>query len=201
MHPDTIVTIGRQFGAGGREIGKRLAEALGLPFYDRELLAIAAEKSGLAPHLFEQHDERAADRFHYATWTFPFPAASAQPPIGQQVCLAQFQAIRELAERGGCVIVGRAADFVLDGRPHVVRVFLHAPADVRARRLQERDGLSEADARRAVRVADRRRAAFYDYFTDRTWGATETYDLCLNTAVLPTERAVAAIRAYVEAAG
>ena len=199
MHPDTVVTIGRQFGAGGLEIGRRLAEALGVPFYDRELLARAAEASGLAEGLFEHHDEKPADAPFFASWGSPYP--SAGPSIGQQVCLAQFQAIRDIATKGACAIVGRAADFVLDGRPHLVRVFLHADPAIRAARVAAREGVSEAEARKLVRTADRRRAAFYDYFTDRTWGDVRTYDLCLDAGRVTPEQAVAVIRAFADAAG
>jgi cytidylate kinase len=197
MHPDTIVTIGRQFGAGGLEIGRKLAEALGVPFYDRELLAHAAKASGLSENLFAQHDEKPAEAFVLASWGAPFH--SAEPSIGQQVCLAQFQAIRDIAAKGGCVIVGRAADFVLDGRPHLVRVFLHAALEVRVARVRARQSIPEAEARKLVRIADRRRAAFYDYFTDRKWGDTRTYDLCLDTGRIEPARAVAVIRAYADA--
>ena len=150
MHPDTIVTIGRQFGAGGLEIGRRLAEALGVPFYDRELLARAAEASGLAESLFEHHDEKPADALLLSSWGAPYP--SAGPSIGQQVCLAQFQAIRDIAAKGGCVIVGRAADFVLDGRPHLVRVFLHADLGRRVARVAAREGIPEAEAKKLVKA-------------------------------------------------
>ncbi|MBQ3809871.1 MAG: cytidylate kinase-like family protein [Kiritimatiellae bacterium] len=190
MHQDTIVTIGRQFGAGGVGIGRLLAESLGVPFYDRELLARAAETSGLAESLFEHHDEKPADALLLSSWGSPYPSA-AGPSIGQQVCLAQFQAIRDIAAKGGCVIVGSAADFVLDGRPHLVRVFLHADLASRVARVAEREGIPEAKARKLVRTADRRRAAFYNYFTDRKWGDTATYDLCLDTGRVTPEQAVA----------
>lgn len=199
MHSDTIITIGRQFGAGGLEIGRLLASELGIPFYDRELLAVAAKSSGFAEQLFERHDEKPADSLFYSAWAAPF-----HPPelsIGQQVCLAQFKAIREIADKGACVIVGRAADFVLDGRPRLVRVFLHAELDTRAGRVAERQGIPMAEARKLVRIADRRRAAFYNYFTDRKWGDVRSYDLCLDTARLSTAQAVAVIRAYAEAVG
>ena len=199
MHPDTIVTIGRQFGAGGLEIGRKLAEALGVPFYDRELLAHAAKASGLSENLFAQHDEKPAEAFVLASCGAPFH--SAEPSIGQQVCLAQFQAIRDIAAKGGCVIVGRAADFVLDGRPHLVRVFLHADLARRVARVAAREGIPEAEAKKLVRTADRRRAAFYNYFTDRTWGDVRTYDLCLDTDRVSPGQAVAVIRAFADAAG
>ena len=199
MHPETVITIGRQFGAGGLEIGRKLAEAIGVPFYDRELLARAAQASGLSESLFEHHDEKPADTPFFATWAGPFH--SPEPSIGQQVCLAQFQAIRDIAAKGACVIVGRAADFVLDGRAHLVRVFLHAPPALRAARVAERQDVSEAEARKLVRTADRRRAAFYNYFTDREWGDVGTYDLCLDTGRVTIDGAVAVIRAFADAAG
>ena len=175
MHPDTVVTIGRQVGAGGLEVGRLLAETLGVPFYDRELLALAARRSGLSESVLEQHDEKPADNFLFAAFGAP--------------------------SKGACVIVGRAADFVLDGRPHLVRVFLHADPAIRAARVAAREGVSEAEARKLVRTADRRRAAFYDYFTDRTWGDVRTYDLCLDAGRVTPEQAVAVIRAFADAAG
>lgn len=191
--PDLVVTIGRQVGAGGLEVGRLLAETLGVPFYDRELLALAARRSGLSESVLEQHDEKPADNFLFAAFGAPFP--SAEPPLGQQVCLAQFQAVREAAAAGSCVIVGRAADFVLAGRPRVLRVFLHASPEARIARMPALRDLPPERARRALRTADRRRAAFYNYFTDRKWGDVATYDLCLDTSALSPEQAVAVILA------
>ncbi|MBQ3810903.1 MAG: cytidylate kinase-like family protein [Kiritimatiellae bacterium] len=187
---EPVVTIGRQYGAGGLAVGRLVAERLGVPFYDRELLALAAEKSGLCEALFERHDEKPAEPAFLSAWAVPWHAAASQP-IGQQVFFAQFEAIRAAAAKGGCVIVGRCADFVLDGRPNVLRVFLRAPLEKRIARIVERDGVDEAAARKRLRVAEKNRAAYYDYFTDRKWGAAETYDLCLNTARFPSDEAVA----------
>ena len=184
-----VVTIGRQYGAGGISVGRFVAEKLGIPFYDRELLALAAKESGLCEAVFERHDEKPAETPFFAPWSVPFHTAAR--PLGQQVFFAQFDAIRALAAKGGCVIVGRCADFVLDGRPNVLRVFLRAPLEKRIARIVERDGVDEAAARKRLRVAEKNRAAYYDYFTDRKWGAAETYDLCLNTARFPSDEAVA----------
>ena len=190
MHPDTVVTIGRQFGAGGLEIGRLLAEALGVPFYDRELLAIAAKESGLSEAVFERHEEKPADTTFFAQpWAVPYHTAAR--PLGQQVFFAQFEAIRSLAAKGGCVIVGRCADFVLDGRPNVLRVFLRAPLEARLARIMAREGVDEAAARKRLRAAEKDRAAYYNYFTDRKWGDAATYDLCLNTGLFPSDEAVA----------
>ena len=191
--PDLVVTIGRQVGAGGLEVGRLLSTTLGIPFYDRELLAVAARRSGFSETVLEHHDEKPADHFLFAAFGSPFP--STEPPLGQQVCLAQFQAVREVAAAGSCVIVGRAADFVLADRPHVLRVFLHASLEARIARVPELRGLPPERARRTLRTADRRRAAFYNYFTDRKWGDVATYDLCLDTSALTPEQAVAVILA------
>lgn len=196
---EPVVTIGRQFGAGGRAVGRLVADRLGVPFYDRELLSLAAEKSGLSETVFERHDEKPAETPFFAPWSVPFHTAAQ--PLGQQVFFAQFEAIRAVAAKGGCVVVGRCADFVLDGRPNVLRAFLRAPLEKRLARVVEREGVDEASVRRLLRAADKNRAAYYDYFTDRKWGAAETYDLCLNTARFPSDEAVAdAIAAAVRAA-
>ena len=184
-----VVTIGRQYGAGGLSVGRFVAERLGVPFYDRELLALAAKESGLCEAVFERHDEKPAETPFFAPWSVPFHTAAR--PLGQQVFFAQFDAIRALAAKGGCVIVGRCADFVLDGRPNVLRVFLRAPLKARLARIMEREGVGEAAARKRLRAAEKDRAAFYNYFTDRKWGDAETYDLCLNTGLFPSDEAVA----------
>ena len=184
-----VVTIGRQFGAGGRAVGRLVAAGLGVPFYDRELLSLAAEQSGLSEAVFERHDEKPAEAPFFAAWSVPYHVAAQ--PLGQQVFFAQFEAIRAVAARGGCVIVGRCADFVLDGRPNVLRVFLRAPLEKRLARIVGRDRIDEEAARKRLRAAEKDRAAYYDYFTDRKWGAVDTYDLCLNTTRFPSDEAVA----------
>lgn len=184
-----VVTIGRQFGAGGLAVGRLVADRLGVPFYDRELISLAAKESGLCEAVFERHDEKPAETPFFAPWSVPFHTAAR--PLGQQVFFAQFDAIRAAAARGGCVIVGRCADFVLDGRPNVLRVFLRAPLEKRIARVAARDGVDEAEARKRLRAAEKNRAAYYAYFTDRTWGAAETYDLCVNTALFASDEAVA----------
>ena len=186
---ETVVTIGRQFGAGGLAVGRLVAARLGVPFYDRELISLAARDSGLCEAVFERHDEKPAETPFFAPWSVPLHTAA--PPLGQQVFFAQFEAIRAVASKGGCVIVGRCADFVLDGRPNVLRVFLRAPIERRVARIVARDGVDEAAARKRLRAADKDRAMYYDYFTDRKWGAPETYDLCVNTARFPSDEAVA----------
>ena len=197
--PDLVVTIGRQVGAGGREIGPRLAAALGVPFYDRELLAEAARRSGLCEEVLSRHDERpAGSALFHAGLLSPYPSDFAT--LGQQAFLAQFDAIRELAAKGPCVILGRCADFVLAGRPHVVRAFLRAPLEWRIPRVMARSGVDESAARRMIRDAEKARAAYYGHFTDRKWGDPASYDLVLDTSRLSPDGAVSVLKAFAAAA-
>lgn len=198
MHPDTIITIGRQFGSGARTIAKQLAHSLDIPYYDRELIVLTARKSGLDENLLQHREEKPCDPLCLASWYSPF-CCNPELQFGQKVFLAQFNTIRDLAEKGGCIIVGRCADFVLSNRPHVVRIFLHAPLEVRIRRIMERLNLDENQARRKIREIEKNRAAYYNFFTDRKWGATETYDLCLNTDGLSQDDVVRTIRLYAQA--
>ena len=198
MHPDTIITIGRQFGSGARSIAKQLARSLNIPYYDRELIVLAAQKSGLDENLLKHREEKPCNPLCTASWYAPF-CCNSELQFGQKVFLAQFNTIRELSEKGGCVIVGRCADFVLAKRPHVVRVFLHAPLETRVQRIMERMTLDENQARRIIRETEKNRAAYYDFFTDRKWGATETYDLCVNTDGLSEDDVVRTIRLYAQA--
>ena len=198
MNPKTVITIGRQLGAGGHEVGRLLARRAGLPFYDEELIRMAANDSGLAKELLEQHDEKPAEPLPFSAWTNPF--SPGEPPIGQKTFMAQFKTIQKLAEAGGAVIVGRCADFVLRDRPNVVRVFLHAPLEARVERILARSDLDGKEAKLRIKQAEKNRKAYYNYFTDRTWGATETYDLCINTALVGTEAAVDTILLYAESA-
>ena len=164
MH--TIITIGREYGSGGREIGKLVADKLNIPFYDKEILTRAAEESGLCPEVFEQHDEKASvggllgmgGGMHVGVG-----GASLQLPLNQRVFLAQFDAIMKLAAEGPCVIVGRCADYVLRDS-HPFRIFVYADAQSKLMRCMERrtpeETLSEQDMKRKITEIDRNRARY-----------------------------------------
>lgn len=196
MHRDTVITIGRQYGSGARSIAKELARQLDIPYYDKELLAIAAEQSGLSREVLEHRDEKPSETFYFSSWNMPM--YHPELPLGQQIFLAQFHAIREVASRGGCVIVGRCADYVLNDHPHLVRVFLHAPLEARVQTIMARLSIDENEARKRIRLIEKNRSSYYNYFTDRKWGATETYDMCLSTHQASTQGIIDIIRDYAE---
>ncbi|NLO84592.1 MAG: cytidylate kinase-like family protein [Clostridiales bacterium] len=181
-----IITIGREYGSGGREIGKLVAEKLGVPFYDKEILTRAAADSGLAHELFEKNDEKA----NMSTLLSASPSVGMsmsrapmglQMPLNQRVFLAQFDAINKLAAEGPCVIVGRCADYVLKDFSNVVHVFIYATVEKRIERIMRIENASEAEAKELVRKTDRQRRSYYNFFADGNWGLRSNYDLMIRT--------------------
>ncbi len=195
-----IITIGRMFGSGGHDIGKLLAEKLDFGFYDKELLALAAKESGLAPEVLESNDERPTSSLLYtlSMGTHGIIPGTDAMPLGHQVFLAQFEAIRKLAQKGNCVIVGRCADYALRGVPGVTNVFIHAPLEYRLGRVQRQFGISETEARDRIAKTDKKRAAYHNSYSDHKWGALETYHLSVDSSVLGTEGTEELIRRFLE---
>ena len=188
---DTVITIGRQYGSGGREIGEAVAKMLGIPFYDEEIISLAAEKSDLCQEAAASADETSANSLLYTLAmgsSAMLHAPNFNMPIHDKLFLAQSDVIRELAEKGPCVIVGRCADYVLRNRKHVLRIFIHADADVRAAVAAKRNGVTETRAYDLLAKTDRRRANYYSFYTGKKWGATETYDLCIDSGKLGAEK-------------
>ncbi len=194
-----IITIGRQFGSGGHELGEKLAARLGIPFYDRALLSAAAEKSGLTRDMIESLDEQPTNSFLYSlsVGSYGF-SGDVHLPLNNQVFLAMTNAIREIAAKGSCVIVGRCAEYVLAGNKDLVRVFVHADKDSRVKRIMEKRGLKERDAAVLMQKTDKKRASYHDFYCDEKWGVTDSYDLSVNTGLLGIEAAVDMIAHYVE---
>lgn len=184
----TIITIGRQFGSGGREMGKRLAEALEIPYYDKELLAEAAKVSGLCSDYLEQRDERSTNSLLYS-FVMGTRTLTGQPSLEELAWKAQRDAVESVARQGGCVIVGRCADVILKGNPHLLRVFLTADKNQRIERVSRRDHLSSRDAEAKIHRMERTRAAYYHAITDQVWGQAANYDLCINVSRLGSEQA------------
>jgi len=176
-----IITIGREFGSGGREIGLKLAEKLNIPFYDKELIVHTAEKSNLEQSIIEHYDEKHA-----------FPAFSSsnifdiyQMPMSDRVYIAQAEVIREIAKKGSCIIVGRCADFILDDEPDCFKIFIHAPMHEKIERKRSvLPGKSDSEIESHIRKIDKKRARYYTYYTDRTWGMSLTYNLSIDSSVL-----------------
>ena len=199
----TVITIGRQFGSGGREIGEKLALAYDIKYYDKELIARAAKESGFCEEILMNHDERPTNSFLYNlvidTYSFGYNSSSfVDMPMSQKVFLAQFDTIKKIADEGPCVIVGRCADYALEGRDNVINLFIYADEDFRVRKIMEQYGMDENKARDNLVKKDKQRASYYNYYTNRKWGRAESYDLCINSSVLGIDGSVKLIKQFVE---
>lgn len=202
MKTNTIITIGRQFGSGGHEIGARLAEDLGIKLYDKEMLAIAAKESGICEEIFETHDEKPTNSFLYSlvmdTYSVGYSGnAYSDMPINHKVFLAQFDAIKKIADKGPCILVGRCADYALENYDNVVNVFIHADLDARIRRIAKFNDLTDAKAKDMILKADKKRASYYNYYSNKKWSDSESYELCVSSSELGIDGTVKAIEQYV----
>jgi cytidylate kinase len=199
----TIITIGRQYGSGGREIGQRLAKKLGIPYYDKELIAMAAKKSGIREDLLKEIDERATNSFLYSlvmgVGAFGTRGIGTEDlPINDRLFLIQNDLIHEIASEGPCVIVGRCADYILENKFNCVNVFIHAPMEFRMKRAMEVYGLSKAGLENKINKIDKGRASYYNYYSNRTWGKVDNYHLTFDSSVLGIEKSVDLIAAFAE---
>lgn len=198
-----IITIGRQFGSGGRYVGRLLAEKLGIPFYDKELLSEAAKQSGICEEIFEEHDEKPTRSLLFSLVTGMQQHVGSgsfymDMPLNHRIFLAQFDAIRKLAEEGSCVIVGRCADYVLRDDPNATSIFVKADMESKMDRAVKYYGVEPDKAEERIRKADRQRASYYNYYATATWGDVENYDLVVDTGVLGVEGSVALILKFLE---
>ena len=198
----TIITIGRQFGSGGKEIGERLAKELGIPFYDRELLTRAAKESGFCEEMIQNHDERPTNSFLYNlvmdTYSFGYnSAAMVDMPISQKVFLAQFDAIRKIADEGPCVIVGRCADYALSEYDNCLNIFIHGNQKCKIERIMRKYELNDQKAKEMMIKKDKQRQSYYNYYSSKKWGRADSYDLTINSSVLGIEGSVKLIKQFI----
>ena len=186
-----IITISRQFGSGGRTVGRLVAEKLGIPFYDKELVDHIALESGFAPKFVEEHGEHSPGR---SILSYAF-APQGVPGIMNGLSTADFLwniqcgAILQLAEKGPCVIVGRNADYILKDRKDCFHAFIYADKEFRAERIVRLYGESDKSPLARLQDKDKRRSVNYQHYTGRDWGASENYDICLNTGTIGVEAA------------
>ena len=186
MEENLAVCIAREFGSGGREVGRLVAQEMGLAFYDRELLKEAAKKSGIVEEMFEKADERPTNSLLYslsmAAAGNQAPASFSELSYTSNDRLQNYiaQVIREAAEKSPCVIIGRCADYILRGREKTFSLFLHAKLDSRISRIAKKHNLDEDAARALIRKTDRIRANYYSFYTDRDWGGASNYDLSMD---------------------
>ena len=197
-----IITIGRQFGSAGREIGQVLAKEYDIPLYDKEMLKRAAKESGICEEIFETHDERPTNSFLYSlvmdTYSLGYSSGGySDMPINHKVFLAQFDTIKKIADEGPCILVGRCADYALEDYKNVLNVFIYADLDVRIRRIARIYNLTDAKAKDMILKTDKKRSSYYNYYTNKEWGAAKSYDLCINSGKLGVDGTAKAIMEYV----
>ena len=198
-----VITIARSYGSGGRKMGRLLAKELGYEYYDREILRIASDESGISEELFRQADEKQRiPLFRIAREVYTgevVPPDSDDFISNENLFRYQAKIIRELAATRNCVIVGRCANFILRGRDNVLNVFVTAPVVDCVRRVMETDGLNLEEAEKKIKKIDKRRADYFKYFTGRQWQDAALYDLCLNTGHMSEQKCVDIVRAYMDA--
>lgn len=199
-----IITIGRQYGSGGNEIGRKLAEELGIDFYDKNILRMNSDESGIKESYFHLTDEKAGNRLLYRIISGLTPELR-EPSFGSDLISAdnlfrfQSEVIRKLAEEESCVIVGRCADYVLEDMDGIdlVRVFIYADMEARLRRVKEKELYAPEDVKKNVKRIDKERRNYYRYYTGRSWADPENYDLLVNTSTAGIKGSVQLIEEYI----
>lgn len=200
---NTIITIGREFGSGGHEIGTRLSELLEIPLYDKEMLDRASKESGICQELLKAHDEKPASSFLYSlvmdTYSLGYTSGSySDMPINHKIFLAQFDAIKKIADEGPCILIGRCADYALEEYSNVLSVFIHADVAKRVKRISRMYDMTDAKAKEMILKTDKKRGSYYNYYTNKKWSAIQSYDVCLDSGVLGVDGCVKAIAEIVK---
>ena len=200
---NVVITIARQYGSGGKTIGKMLAEKLDIPWYSRDILKMASEESGINEQLFMQFAAKLRKRLFKRISPDIYTGGLIPPESSDFVSeknLFNYQAevIKRLAKTESCVIIGRAADFVLKDYPNVVSVFVHGSEEFNLARAMEQNSMTEEEMKKFIAKTDKYRAEFYRHYTGREWTDARNYDLCLNSSRLGFEKCLEEIQAYIK---
>ena len=200
-----VITIARQYGSGGRAIGKILAEDMNIKFYDKELINLAARESGISPEIFEQYDEKAANSLLYAlsigaAASIGDYSISQQLPINDKLFLLQHDIIRKVSAES-CVIVGRCADYILADRKDCIKLFIYSDMESRIKYAVDVHNVPKEKARSVIKKVDKSRENYYNYYSDQKWGDPENYDLCINSGKLGVESSAELIKDYLKLRG
>ena len=205
MKDNIIVTIARQYGSGGREVGELLAKEFNLALHDKSLIELAAQKSGIDAEILRSADEKPTPSFLYSIamgnfdiYPLSINMSPYDMPINDKLFNLQSDIIREQAEKAPSVFVGRCADYILNGYKNVIRVFVYGSTESRIKRIAEKEKISEQDARVLIYKTDKRRANYYNYYTSLKWGKSDNYDLMIDTSVIGTEGAAKIIGQYIK---
>ena len=190
---DRAITISRQYGSGGRELGEKLAKKLGIPFYDKELIAMIAKEGNIEPSILEANDEVEPDLDNYSTRLIE---PEYQIAMTQRIYAVQETVIKSLAEKGACVIVGRCADAIL---PDAVNIFVFSDMENRINRIMSLNpGLTREEAKASILAVDKRRKAYHEYYSTTQWGDMDAYDICLNSGLAGVEGCLEAALTYIK---
>lgn len=197
MSEKFVVAISRQFGSGGHEIGRKLAEKLNVKFYDKELLKKIAKDSGMSEHIVEYFDETPSKSLIFSLAMDAYPVSFAEVPINQKIYQAQVDTIKSIAKQESCVIIGRCADSILSDYPNVVSIYIHAPMKAKIERVCEREGVPQDKARDMITKTDKKRASFYNFYSiDKKWGEANSHDLTIDSSILGIDGTVELIYDY-----
>ena len=201
-----IVTIAREYGSGGRECGKKLAELTGYKFYDKDLITLAAQKSGMSTDALNSVDEKAASSLLYTlalgSSIYNSGMGCVNLPINDKLFVVQSQIIKDIANSGeGAIIVGRCADYVLSERDNVVKVYITSDFDTRVNTVMKRHDLTQSQARDLIIKTDKRRSNYYSYYTGEKWGKADKYDVVVSTARIGIDGAAGLIADYIKMLG
>ncbi len=204
MDKKFVINIGRELGSGGRIIGERVAGALGIDFYDKELLHLASKSSGISDEIFESVDENSrrstlSTLVSYLRNPFSDSDAMVDSPLSAQALFEiQSQAIRDVAAQRSALFVGRCADYVLRDHSLVINIFISAALEDRIARIAQSEGIEPSEAKRIIEKCDASRASYYNYYTTREWGKASTYDLCINSSMLGIDSTVECLLKFIE---
>ncbi|MBC6696059.1 cytidylate kinase-like family protein [Terrisporobacter mayombei] len=194
MKDKFVITIGREYGSGGGEIGRRLSKYFGIECYDKELLTLVAKESGYCKEYFEKYDEKPLKVLSY----FGFDSCTNSLPINHQLFLKQFNLMQKLAQKQSCIFIGRAANYALRDFDNVVNIFVHGDFEFRRQRAIHEHGIKAEVSKNVVKKIDKERASYYKYYTDYTWGDSKHYHICLDTSFMGIDEATRIIIDFVE---
>lgn len=200
MKNTTVITIGREYGSGGREIGEKLAERLEIPYYDKKILERLAKESGICDEVITSYDEKPTNSLLYSLAMNPYGfvnSMNASQPLEVRVHLSQVKLMKKIAKEGSCVLIGRGADYILKDELDVFRFFICADMEKRVERIMKLESVSAEKAKLLMAKADKNRAQFYNYYTNQKWGDAKNYDLCVNSSVLGVDGTVNVLQNFI----
>lgn len=197
MQKRMIIAISREYGSGGRRLGIKLSEMLGIPFYDNDLINIAAKESGYAKELFLEADKGASNPLMYTISRIGTSTAVNGAPLNDKLFTIQSNVIKDIAKKGSCIIVGRCGEYVLQDDPDCTSVFVYSDVKHRVKRAIEEYNIAQEEAEEVIAEADKRRATYYNHHTHQKWGASHNYHLSIDTGRVSIDVAAKIVLEYV----